>query len=282
MSIAFEPMRSLIYVHCAKEKFRHRLQHWQYFYHVPESIAQFGPYVSRYTYYWALPIPPDGERFGTRNYNIAEHYWLVNPMSPELKIKAIAEYFPPEALVWQGQLPDTTEALSGTMFKGDEARSSGKEGLDGTIPFVWVFVPMWWEEDIKGRERTLMDGCNYRWQFVIRYPDGVSREQGDQWLYDEMLPAFQNMKQVKRILTSRILQSVNMTPYQRVVEMWFDGPDEWHEAVTMESQKIKKPSWASTDVFPFIKPQTEIVSMLLSDMPGDDHYSQYRGYIPMR
>jgi len=282
MTIAFEPMRSLIYVHCAKEKYRHKLQHWLYFHHIPESMAQFEPYVSKYAYYWVLPVPEDGARFGTRNHNITEHYWLVNPMNPQLKVKALCEYMPPAAFVWQGHLPDTPEALQGEMLQGDDARSTGREGIAGTIPFVWVFVPMWWEEEFKGKMRTLQDGCNYRWQFVIKYPEGVSKEEGDKWLFTEVIPAFQNMPQVNRILTSSIMQHVNQTPYQRLLEIWFDGPDEWHEAVTVETAKIKKPVWASEPCFPYLKPQTEIVSMFVSDMPGDEHYAQYRGYIPMR
>lgn len=281
-TIEFNPMRSIIFVHCAKEKFRHKLQHWQYYHHVQESMAQFGPYVSKYTYYWALPVPEDGERFGTRNYNIAEHYWMVNPMDTKLKIKAISEYFPPEALIWQGQLPDTQESHNMGMFQGDAGRSSGRDGVEGTIPFVWTFVPMWWEEDFKGANRTLEDGCNYRWLFTIKYPDGVSKEEGDKWFYNEMIPAFQNMKQTTRILTSNVMQEINRCPFQRLVEIWFGDNEEWHDAVMIEAAKIKKPEWASVEHFPYLEPQTEIVGEFFSDMPGDDHYTQFNGYRPMR
>lgn len=280
--IQFNPMRSLIFVHCPKEKFRHKLIHWMYFHHVQESMAQFGPYVSKYTYHWALPIPEEGERFGTRNFNLAEHYWLVNPMDSRLKVKAIAEYMPPEALVWQGTLPDKEETLKMGMLKGDEGRSTGRDAEDGTIPFVWAFVPMWWEEDFKGSGRTLADGYNYRWLFVIKYPEGVSKEDGDKWFYNDMIPVFQAMKQTTRILSSSVIQEVNDCPYQRMVEIWFDDNEGWHDAVMKEAATIKKPSWASIDYFPYLKPQTEIVGEFLSDRPGDDHYSQYGGFRPMR
>jgi hypothetical protein len=29
--------------------------------------------------------------------------------------------------------------------------------------FLFVFVPLVWEEDLKGKKRTVEDGPNYRW-----------------------------------------------------------------------------------------------------------------------
>lgn len=216
MAIEFNPMRSLIFVHCAKEKYRHKLMHWQYYHHVQESIAQFGPYVSQYNYH------------------------------------------------------------------GDVGRSSGRDGVEGTIPFVWAFVPMWWEEEFKGAGRTLEDGCNYRWLFTIKYPKGVPQEEGDRWFFEDMIPAFAEMPHTTKIVTSKIKQEINGCPFHRLVEMWFDDNEVWHDAVMNEAQKIRKPEWASVEQFPYLKPQTEIVGEFLSDRPADMHYSQFRGYIPMR
>ena len=58
--LGFEPMRSLIYVDCAKEDYRVKLENWLYKYHIPDSISQFGPYVSKYEMcirdrLWTLP-----------------------------------------------------------------------------------------------------------------------------------------------------------------------------------------------------------------------------------
>lgn len=33
--ITYQPLRSLIYVDCVKEEYRHKLQHWLYYYHAP-------------------------------------------------------------------------------------------------------------------------------------------------------------------------------------------------------------------------------------------------------
>ena len=54
----FEPMRSLIYVDCVSEDYRPKLQRWLYKVHVPDSISQFEPYVTKYAFYPSFPIPP--------------------------------------------------------------------------------------------------------------------------------------------------------------------------------------------------------------------------------
>ena len=83
MPLEYRPMRSVIYVDCVREEYRHRLQHWLYAVHVPDSISKFTPYCTKYAFYNALPTPPEGDRFGTRRMQMTEHYWMVNEMTPE-------------------------------------------------------------------------------------------------------------------------------------------------------------------------------------------------------
>ena len=90
---------------------------------------------------------------------------------PEYKSKTITEYFPTDVLKWQGIIP---EEAADRLMDGDEARSSGRcaEGH----PFIFAFIPICFEDDLKGAGRTIEDGPNYRWQFMLSYPDGVSQE----------------------------------------------------------------------------------------------------------
>lgn len=285
MAIQFQPMRSLIYVDVVKEDYRHMLKHWLYYHHIPESIAQFGPYVSKYAFYPALPTPPEGDRFGTHRMQLTEHYWLVNPMTEAFKNKALSEYFPMDVLKWQGTIPDdgVVAILEGDETEklgGDDARSTG--GGNGCPPFIFAFVPISWEEDFKGANRTIEDGPNYRWQFVMKYPDGVTMEEGDKWFYGEVVPKFQENPDVLRMLSSKIIQEVNGCPYQRVVEMWFNCPSAWYRSAVENAKEIKKPEWAEYDEFPYLKPNFEISSIFLTDIAESDNYTQYRGYIPMR
>ena len=288
MSLEFSPMRSLIYVDVVKEDYRVKLENWLYAHHIPDSISQFEPYVSKYAFYSALPTPSEGERFGAIRMQLTEHYWMVNMFKSDLQVKTFTEYFPTDVLKWQGNMPDDDPRESvkppyletERNMEGDDARATG--GNNGMPPFIFAFIPIGWEEDLKGKGRTIKDGPNYRWQFVIKYPEGVSIEEGDKWLYEEVIPKFQAMPEVNRILTSKIMQDVNNCPFQRVVEMWFEGPSAWYKCAVENAKNITKPSWAKYDQFPYLKPKFEIASMFLSDIPRSDNYSQYRGYITMR
>ena len=276
--ITYQPLRSLIYVDCVKEEYRHKLQHWLYYYHAPESIAKFEPWVTKYAFYNALPTPPQGWRFGTYRMQLTEHYWMVNPMSQESLVNSLNEYFPIDAMIWQGTLPENAKE-DGFMADGEAARASG--GDNGCPPFIFAFLPIFWEQDLKGAGRTMVDGPNYRWQFLVSYPEG-HKEDGDQWMMNEVLPAFAAMPEVTRMMTSKVKKEINNCHMDRCVEMWFDGPEEWYHCAVENAASFKKPEWAEYDNFPYLLPQFQFASLFLTDIATSDNLKQYRGYLPMR
>ena len=275
----YRPMRSVIYADCVREEYRHRLQHWLYAVHVPDSISKFAPYCNKYTFYNALPVPPEGERFGTRRMQMTEHYWMVNELTPEMSVNVFTERMPVEVLRWQGLIPDDGTDLSHAKnMDGDAHRASGG-GDTGMPPFVFAHVPINWQEEYKGKGRTIDDGPNYRWQFVLQWPD---EEAGEKWFKEVFVPHFQNCGRVNRFVSSRIYQDVAGCRFHRLVEMWFDGPEEWYASAVQGTKDLEKPSWAQQEQFPFLKSNYNIVGMFLSDMATSDNLTQYRGYITMR
>lgn len=274
----YRPMRSVIYVDCVREEYRHKLQHWLYSVHVPDSISKFGPYCNKYAFYNALPVPPQGERFGTRRMQMTEHYWMVNEITPEMSVNAFTERMPVEVLRWQGMVPDDGTDLSHVAnMDGDDHRASG--GDNGCPPFVFAHVPINWAEDYKGKGRTIDDGPNYRWQFVLRWP---CEKTGEKWFHEVFVPYFQNRPEVNRFVSSKIYHDVVGCSFHRLVEMWFDGPEEWYAAAVEGTQNMEVPEWAQEQQFPFLKPNYNMVGMFLSDMAASDNLTQYRGYITMR
>lgn len=278
MSIEFRPMRSMIFTDLAKEQYRHKLLKWHML-HVEDSIAQFQPYVTKYSFYQALPVPPQGERFGVARFHLCEHYWLCNAFTPEFANKAFAEVMPVEVLKWQNSIPDDDVADDFNM-DGDEFRATS--GKKGGRPFVFGFHPLSWEEDLKGKTRTIEDGANYRFIFMIQWPEGVSEEDGEKWLREEVFAKWIEMPEVTRLLTSHIYQDVNNCPFSRVVEVWFEGPEEWYSACVKKADEYAKPAFAQTDVFPYLEPCFNFTSIFITDIPYSDNYTQYRGYIPKR
>jgi hypothetical protein len=277
MPIEFNPMRSMIFTDVAKEEYRHKLLKWHML-HVEDSISQFQPYVQKYSFYQALPVPPDGDRFGVARFHLCEHYWLVNPFTPEFTNKAFSEIMPVEVLKWQNSIPDEDEKDDENMDADKFRSASGKKG---GRPFVFGFHPLSWEEDLKGKERTLDDGANYRFIFMIQWPEG-KEEEGERWLHEEVFPQLAKKPEVTRILSSHILQEVNHCPYHRVSEVWFDGPEEWHKVCVEEAADIPKPDFAQTDVFPYLEKDFNFASIFITDIPYSDNFTQYRGYIAKR
>lgn len=282
MAFDFKLMRSLIYVGLAKEEYRPKLMDWLYRHHIPDSISNFGPYCTKYAFYQSYPTPPEGERFGARKMQLTEHYWLVDEHMPEMAHRAMTEFMPMDVLRWQGCLPDVDASeMKENAQTGDAGRAVGGGDFP---PFIFSFVPINWEEDYKGAGRTVEDGPNYRWQFLIQYPEGVDKAEGEKWFHEEVVPYFVNSPCVNRFVSSKVAINYGAptAAFDRVAELWFDGEEEWYKAAVENAVHIAKPVWAEQDQFPYLKPQHNIASIFTGDMATMDAYSQYHGYITMR
>ena len=89
------------------------------------------------------------------------------------------------------------------------------------------------------------------------------------------------MPEVTRMVSSKIIKDINGCPMDRMVEIWFDGPEEW--ATAMEAaKKIAKPAWAQTDTFPYLTPYQNIMGGFVTDYVTSDNLTSYHGYITMR
>ncbi|WP_143169432.1 acetyl-CoA hydrolase [Vibrio quintilis] len=272
---AFQPMRSFILVSVRDDSDLPAAYRWLYKYHVPDSISQFAPYVTKYATYRALPVPPEGKDYGTYNWIMTEHYWLINPFNTSNSAApnglAFKETFDPEYMRITRQPTD-----------GDLRPTHWVGSREGYHPTVFAFAPLFWEEDYKGSDRTIEDGPNYRWLIVFKYPKGVTVEQGDKWFRQAFIPALAKRPEVNRILSSHILSQPHTSPFQRVAEIWFDNSKQWQKAMTAVSQSVAKPDWAVYDKFPYLEPYKDFVGEFLLDHPESDHLQQYQGYISTR
>ena len=279
--LAVEPMRNVIYGDCVREEYRVKLYEWLLKYHVEDSISQFGPYVTKYAFYFALPRPEGSERWGAVRLHLCEHYWLCNP-NDVLHFKhnkAFTERIPKEVARWQGNIPDVD--TDDVNVEGDVHREAKGTGSDDTRPFIFAFLPVWWEDDFKGAGRTIDDGPNYRWQIILKYPDHA-KEAGDQWVLNELIPAFADCEETNRILSSRVIKEANGCEFDRVLEIWFDGPDEWTSCIKKVEAAVAKPDWAEDETFPYLRKNYSVQSIFVPDYATTDNMTQFRGYITMR
>lgn len=278
----FEPMRSLIYVDCEKEDYRPKLLRWLYKTHVPDSISQFEPYVTKYAFYPSFPIPPEGDRFGYARMQLTEHHWLVSDLDPRLEIKAIAETFPMDVLVWQGNIPEAALGAGQVEAEGDAGNAARQSNDAAGKPFIFTFLPMWWEKDIKGKGRTIEDGANYRFNMTIGFPDGVDKEEGEKWLFEKVVPIMEAAPEVTRILASKVKKDINGCVMDWTLEVWFENQSGWYKVMVEDMKALEKPAWAQQDAFPFLKPYHNICSAAVADFTTANNLTNYHGYITMR
>lgn len=272
---AFQPMRSFIFVSVRDDADLPAAYRWLYKEHVADSISQFEPYVTRYATYRALPVPAHGEDFGTYNWIMTEHYWLLNPFhtssSSEPNGIAFGEIYDKNYLEITNQ--PTDQGLRPDKWVGSK---------DGYHPTVFAFAPVFWEDDFKGSNRTVEDGPNYRWLIMFKYPDGVSQAEGDAWFKTKFAPAVAALPEVNRLISSRVLETPKTSPFQRVAEVWFNSSREWETAMQKLSQTVEKPEWATYAKFPFMAPYKDFVGEFLLDYPESNHMQQFRGYVTTR
>jgi len=241
---------------------------WLYKHHVSDSISQFSPYVTKYASYRALPLSKSAENFGTYNFVMTEHYWLIDPFcgSDSPKGVAFSEYYSDEYLRITRQ--PTNQGLRPTHWEGSR---------DGFHPTAFLFLPMFWENEYKG-PRSIEDGPNYRWQFAITYPPSIDSEEGDRWFLQQLMPSIVQLSQVTRALSSKILNQPRTSPFHRFCEIWFENSHDWEQAMDLLSTKIQRPYWATHTEFPYFEPYKDIVGIFLLDRPESDHLEQFKGY----
>ncbi|HHD7473843.1 TPA: hypothetical protein ACOVJJ_004393 [Klebsiella oxytoca] len=274
-NVQVEPMRSIIMVSVRDDSDLPAAYRWLYKYHVPDSISQFSPYVTKYATYRALPVPNKGENYGTYNWIMTEHYWMINPFNTS---KSAA----PNGLAFKEVYSKEYLEITRQPTNGDLRPSHWVGSRGGYHPTVFAFIPMFWEDDFKGSERTIEDGANYRWLIAFKYPEGVSQEEGDKWFRESFATELAKLPEVNRIISSRVLKSPHTSPFQRVAEIWFDNSKQWEKAMAEIQGKVQKPSWAKYDKFPYMEPYRDFVGEFLLDRPESDHLTQYRGYISTR
>lgn len=270
------PFRSYILNAVKDDSYLPEAYRWLYKYHVEDSIAKLRPYCNSYCTYRALPIPPDGEDYGTYNWIMTEHHWMYNPSvywGPEGRVNILNEVFDESYLIATNQPP--RNSLRDSAWQGSR---------DGYHPIVYTAAPLFWEKDFKGAQRTIADGANFRWLMIFKYPKGVSREEGDEWFLTRLAPQIAALDGVNRFVTSRTLDQTPFIPdtWHRVAEVWFDNSRVWHDCIVKNADQFAKPAWANYDVFPYLEPYRDFTGIFLLDRPESDHFNQYRGYIPTR
>jgi hypothetical protein len=258
-------IRSYLVINLSSLDYLPMMDRWLYKNHASETMSQVGPILHRYATYRAVPGPEGSEAFCVYNWRMTEHWWAESPFKAGAMGhgSAISEVWP----------KDYNKAVC--IPENEEARG---RVWKAKAP-AFVFVNPRPTEDFLGRGLRLEDGNIIRWVTVHKYPEGVSREEGDKW-YNEV-HASEVCKQpgLKRFFSFSAVDPTPMIgPFVRVSELWYENHSAWKNAIIDNPTAYTKPAWAKHDKYPFLEPGVDFVSQFLLERPECDFLKDYRGY----
>jgi len=232
---------------------RPALERWFWRHHCPEVLAQ-APWTTRYVLYRPVPPPPGAEAFGYYNYRVHEN-WVRDP-AERRGVKGLLSMTPQPAY----------------------------------MDVVVVNVPAEPTEDFHGAALRPEDSTILRWVIAMRYPDGVSEEEGEDWYLKAHVPEVCRQPGLLRFFSHKALH-VTRTPipssnaqrpffdrasplmakkWHRISEQWYANDRGWAEAILRNPPAYTRPPWARHDRYPFLVPGEEFISTFLLEQPDRD------------
>ncbi len=235
------------------------MERWYFKNHAPEIVRRYGPWLTRHESFLPVPAPPDAQAYGFYNWRVTEGWWR--------------------------ELPEP-----------------GPKGtLSFTVPPVWpkvatCFVPAQPTEDFLGSELQPHEKNVLRWYILIKYPDGVSGEKGEDWFLNTHAREVMRQPGLYRFFSYRVIKEPIALPgtwapvkrpspetilhaWDRLVELWYDNFDDWRKSVMEAPPPYTKPPWAKYDNYPFLKPFVDFVSSFILERPSDEFLREARGYL---
>lgn len=223
-------------------------ERWYWQKHAPQLYRRYGPWLTRFESFRAVPPPEAAREYGVTNWLATSGYWRE---IPELGSKGeMALSTPPE-----------------------HAYSYG------------ICVPPQCTEDFKGSEWAPEEKAALRWVQLIRWPEGVSRDQGDDWYINTFAPEACADEGLFRFFSFRALDEDIRFPgewkpgtqhlmkgspkdhhWDRMSEMWFETFADWERFV---GRQFTAPQWAARNTFPFVG-REDFVSAFLLERPAYD------------
>jgi hypothetical protein len=236
------------------------MERWYHREHSPEISRRYGPWLQRHESYLPVPAPADAQAYGVYNWRLTECYW-----------REVPEPGPKGALAF-------------------------------TAPPVWprvasCFVPPQPTEDFLGSEYMPAEKVGVRWYTLFRYPEGVSREEGEKWFLEVHAPEVMKQPGLYRFFSYQVVQDAPALPgvwrpgarppmeitqgrWDRVSELWYETFSDWRRAVIEQPPAYAKPSWATQEAYPFVKPFEDFVSTFILERPTDEFLRDLRAYLP--
>ena len=236
------------------------MERWYHRDHAPEILRRYGPWMTRFECYLPVHAPASAYSYGFYNWRMTE--------------------------VWWRELP----------------ADRNEEDLYFTPPAVFArvaacFVPSQPTETFVTPSSLPLEKAPLRWLVLYRYPDGVARDEGEEWFLGTHAPEVATQPGLYRFVTYRVESGIARVPgrwradavppqdrvraaWDRVGELWYETFDDWEAAVVTSPPRYTKPAWATQDFFPFVEPYIDFASTFILERPVDDFLRDLRAYVP--
>lgn len=246
------------------------MERWLLRDHAPETVSFIGPILDRYCSYRAVPAPEGALDYASYNWRMTEHWWRESPFRGEGQMD--------QGTLFAERWPDGYKAVLGLPLDGEPRNAGWRGRAGGPNPPAFVFVTRRPVNDFLGRGLTMDDGTVIRWVQAIKYPEGVSREEGDDWYVNVHAPEACRQPGLKRFVSYTAVPPV-VGPWWRVSELWYENAEAWRNAVILNPPSYTPPAWARHPRYPFLEPWVDFVSMFLLEAPTDDFKQALRPYV---
>jgi len=236
------------------------MERWYWRDHAPEIVRRYGPWMARHESYLPVDAPADARALGFFNWRVTDGWWREMP------------------------------------------EAGPKGAMAFTVPPFWptvatCFIDAQPDHDFKGAEIQPHERNVLRWVQLWRYPEGVSREEGDDWFVNTHAPQVSTQPGLYRFFSHSAVNPGGGLPgvwppdavapmratlqvgYHRYVEQWYENFADWHTAVIASPPAYTPPPWATQTAYPFVAPRQNFVSSFILERPNDEFLRDARGTV---
>ena len=176
------------------------------------------------------------------------------------------------------------------------------EPVENAMTVAIANIPAEPTEDFFGQTMNHAGKTFIRFVYMMSYPKGVSREEGEDWFLNHFAPEACKLPGLLRFFSHKAydkqyspipLPEGDGTPefvdvsedniffhrWDRVCELWFENNSAWTNAFISNPPAWTVPSWATRDTFPFVEPMKDFVCTSLLERPDQNMLKHYDGCI---
>lgn len=239
--------------------------------HANETQSQIGPWLERYVRYWSVLPPatmvPDLERMGSYTSGVTMHvYKDLPPLGKEQ---------------WGmvGQAPRPGQNKNKLLTVGQTYENPNVRPENGRIETTFCYVPYVPTEDFLGSNIDLWSTGVLRWITCFKYPENVSREEGDNWYLNTHAKEVMQQDGLLRFFSYRTIDPSGNGKWHRVSEQWYADYDSWYHAVIRNPPDYTVPAWASYPTYPFFAPYQDFLGSFILERPTHDLLQENLSYV---